>query len=116
VKFAKEVKMAANQSIEIEIPIEAASYFGLVFVAASEVSATLFDSRGAIVGKNLNGSAESKSAFRSIFVNRAVSGEKLKLKLENTGASETSIIVAAWTNTAQNQISFTLEADKASAG
>lgn len=101
-KFAKEVKIAANQSIEIEIPIEAAPNFGLVFLAVPEVSATLFDERGAIVGKNLNGSAESKSAFRSIFVNRAVSGAKLKLKLENTAASESIVLLAVWAGTNPN--------------
>ncbi len=49
-------------------------------------------------------------------IDKSAANGNLKLKLENTGAAETTVIVAAWTNTGQNQISFTLEAGKANAG
>ena len=101
--FAQEVKIAPNQSIEVEIPIAAAPNFGLIFLAEPDVSATLFDAQGAIVGKNLKGTAESKNLFRSIFVNKAVTDGKLKLKLENTAAAENIVLLVVWSGTNSNR-------------
>jgi pimeloyl-ACP methyl ester carboxylesterase len=94
--FAKELTLAPKQDVEIEIPVPAGSDFGVTFMAGALVSATLFDERGAVRGKNLAGSPESKGFFRTIFVERAAGGAVWKLKLENTGALGANIVISAW--------------------
>jgi pimeloyl-ACP methyl ester carboxylesterase len=94
--FAKAVKIGAKQSLEIEIPVEQAVNFGLTFMAASDVSATLFDDKGAIAGKNLTKTPEANAWFRSIFVNQNVSAGTWKLKLENTSDREMEAVIATW--------------------
>ncbi|MGC2238934.1 MAG: hypothetical protein WA584_22455 [Pyrinomonadaceae bacterium] len=96
--FAKTVKLAPKQSLEIEIPVEQALNFGLTFMADASVSATLFNDKGVIVGKNLAKTPEANVWFRSIFVNNAVSAGTWKLKLENTSDKEFEAVVAAWDN------------------
>ncbi|MET0753314.1 MAG: hypothetical protein ABWZ66_08065 [Pyrinomonadaceae bacterium] len=96
--FAKAVKLAPKQSMEIEIPVEQALNFGLTFMADASVSATLFNDKGVIVGKNPAKTPEANSWFRSIFVNNAVSAGTWKLKLENTSDKEFEAIIAAWDN------------------
>jgi pimeloyl-ACP methyl ester carboxylesterase len=94
--FAKAVKIGAKQSIEIEIPVEQALNFGLTFMAASDVSATLFDDKGEIVGKNLTKTPEASSWFRSIYFDKPVTAATWKLKLENTSDRELEAILATW--------------------
>jgi hypothetical protein len=96
--FAKAVKLAPKQTAEIEIPVEQALNFGLTFMAASDISATLFNANGAIVGKNLTKTPESAAWFRSIFVDKGVTGGTWKLKLENTSDRELEVILATWKN------------------
>jgi len=96
--FAKAVKIAPKQSVEIEIPIEQAINFGLTFMAASDISATLFDDKGTIVGKNLMKTPEANSWFRSIYIDKNVTGGTWKLKLENTSDRELEAILATWKN------------------
>lgn len=96
--FAKAVKLAPKQSMEIEIPVEQALNFGLTFMADASVSATLFNDKGVIVGKNPAKTPEANSWFRSIFVSNAVSAGTWKLKLENTSDKEFEAIIAAWDN------------------
>jgi pimeloyl-ACP methyl ester carboxylesterase len=98
--FAKAVKLAPKQSLEIEIPVEAANNFGLTFMADASVSATLVDNKGAISGKNLTKTPEANGWFRSIFVNKPVTAGTWKLKLENTSDRELEAVVAAWNNAA----------------
>lgn len=95
--WAKEVKLAAKQSVEIDLPVTAGPSFGIVFMAASDVSATLVDANGAVVGTNLGGKPEASSWFRSIFVDRPVTGGTWKIRLENTSDRELAAIVAAGT-------------------
>lgn len=66
--FTKTVKLASKQSIELEIPVEQANNFGLTFMADSQISATLFNEMGEIVGKSLAKTPEASDCFRSIFL------------------------------------------------
>jgi pimeloyl-ACP methyl ester carboxylesterase len=90
--WAKELSLAPGQAIEIEVPVSAAASFGFVFMGGSGISATLFDEKGTEVGKNLAGTPEANSWFRSIFVNRPVSAGIWKLRAVNTGDRELSAI------------------------
>lgn len=94
--FAKAVELSPNQSIEIEIPVETAQKFGLVFMADSQISATLFNEKGEIVGKNSAKTAESNLWFRSMFYNQPTIKATWKLKLENTANKGFTAILSTW--------------------
>lgn len=96
--FAKAVKLAPKQSVEIEISVEAANNFGLTFMADASISATLFNDKGVIVGKNLTKTPESNGWFRSIFVEKDITSGTWKLKMENTSDKDFEAIIAAWDN------------------
>jgi len=96
--FAKAVKLAPKQSVEIEIPVEAANNFGLTFMADANISATLFNDKGVTVGKNPAKTPEASGWFRSIFVEKDVTKGIWKLKLENTSDKEFEVVIAAWDN------------------
>lgn len=96
--FAKAQKIGPGQSVEVEIPVEAAQNFGLTFMASPSVSVTLLDDKGAVAGKNLSTSPEARGMFRSIFVDKPVSGGTWKLRVENTGAMELEIVLTTWAN------------------
>jgi hypothetical protein len=96
--FAKELRLAPGQAMEVEIPVTAANNFGVTFMADANVSATLFDDKGAVRGKNLAGSPEARGFFRTIFINSAVGAGNWKLKLENTGKLEATAVIAAWSD------------------
>ncbi len=98
VDFSKSVKLAPKQIVEIEIRVEAAQNFGLTFMADSQISATLFDEKGAIVGKNLAKTREANVWFRSIFYDKPTVKATWKLKLENTSDKEFEMILATWKN------------------
>lgn len=99
--FAKSVKLAPKQALEIEIPVETAQNFGLTLMADSNISATLFNDQGIIVGKNLSKTPEANAWFRSIYVDRNVTGGTWKLKLENSSDRELDAILATWKNAAK---------------
>jgi pimeloyl-ACP methyl ester carboxylesterase len=94
--FAKSVRITAKSSVEIEIPVEAALNFGLTFMASNEVSATLFNDKGVIAGKNLTKTPEANAWFRSIYFDKPVTAGTWKLKLENTSDRELEAIIATW--------------------
>lgn len=96
--FTKTVKLSPKQSVEIEIPVEQANNFGLTFMASSEISATLLNERGEIVGKNLTKTPEANTWFRSIFYDKATVKATWKLRLENSSDKELTAILAAWKN------------------
>ena len=114
INAGKHLTLAPKQAAEIEIPVSSAGNSGITIVAPGAVSATLTDEKGAIVGKNLTGSVEANADFRFIAIEKPMNAA-WKLKLENTGAKEAEAIVAAWTNTNPNQVSFTLSAGKPNA-
>ena len=101
--FAKELKLAPGQALEVEVPVAAAANFGVTFMAGANVSATLVDDEGALRGKNLAGSPEARGFFRTIFVDKAVSAATWKLKLENTGKLEAVAVIAAWSDAASKK-------------
>ncbi len=94
--FAKSIMLAPKQPVEIEIPVAAAANFGMTFMTDPLVSATLIDDKGAVVGKNLASSPESRGWFRSIFYDKPVTAATWKLRLENTGTSEYRAVVTTW--------------------
>ena len=96
--FAKAQMIAPKQTVDIEIPVEAAQDLGVTFMAAPSISVTLLDEKGAVVGKNLSASAEARGIFRSIFVNKPVTNGTWKLRVENTGAMELEIVLTTWSN------------------
>ena len=99
--FAKEVRLGAKQTIEIDIPVETANNFGVTFMAVNTVSATLLDHAGATVGKNLSSSPESGQWFRSIFIDKPVTASIWKLRLENTSDREVDVTLTAWASLAR---------------
>ena len=99
--FAKAVKIAPKQMIEIEIPVEAANDFGLTFMADSNISATLYNEKGETVGKKVTKTPEANAWFRSIYVDKNVTAGTWKLKLENTFDKELEAILATWNNAVQ---------------
>lgn len=96
--FAKSQKIGANQSVEIEIPVEQAENFGLTFMASPTVSASLLNEKGVIVGKNPAKSPESYSWFRSFFIDKPITAGIWKIRLENTSTEEPEVILATWFN------------------
>ncbi len=65
-------------------------------MADSQISATLFDEKGVIVGKNLAKTREANVWFRSIFFDKPTVKATWKLKLENTSDKEFEAILATW--------------------
>jgi hypothetical protein len=96
--FAKSVTVGPKQIVEIDLPVEGAANFGMTFMAATEVSASLIDQNGSLIGKNLARSPESGQWFRSIFVDKPVIAGMWNLRLENTGDLETEVVVTTWAN------------------
>jgi pimeloyl-ACP methyl ester carboxylesterase len=101
--FAKEVKLAPKQALEIELAVPAGANFGVTFMSSPKVSATLVDDKGAVQGKNLADSPESRGMFRTIFVERGMTAGTWKLKVENTGTQEASAVIAAWSDPVKMQ-------------
>jgi hypothetical protein len=96
--FAREVKLAPKQALEIELAVPAGANFGVTFMSGPKVSATLLDGQGAVQGKNLADSPESRGLFRTIFVERGITAGTWKLKMENTGTQEAVAVIAAWSD------------------
>lgn len=94
--FAKTVKLSPKQTVEVEIPVEAANDLGLTFMADPQISATLYDETGKIVGKNLTKTPEASQWFRSIYFDGRTNRSTWKLMLENTSDKEHEVILASW--------------------
>lgn len=94
--FAKAVKLAPKQVQEIEIPLVEAQNFGVTLMAASDISVTLLDEKGVVIGKNPAKTPEASSWFRSIYVDKPISVGTWKLRLENTSERELEAVIAAW--------------------
>jgi hypothetical protein len=94
--FAKAVRVAAKQSIEIDIPVGAAANFGMTFMADPLISATLIDDKGVVIGKNVAKSPESRGWFRSIYYDKPTAAGTWKLRIENTGDYEYEAVVTTW--------------------
>ncbi len=97
--FAKAVTLEPKQTIEVELPVEAASNFGVSFMASSLISATLLDENGVNIGENLAKTPAATAWFRSIVFNKPTPKATWKLKLENTSDRELEVILSTWKNT-----------------
>ena len=93
--FGTGVKLKPNQTTEIEIPVIDGKRMAINILAPKNVSATLTDANGAIVGKNLAGTPEANQTFRLIGVDKPFQKGTWKLKLESreTEESEVAIVV-----------------------
>lgn len=96
--FAKSLKIGGKQTVDIEIPVEAASNFGVTFMADQTVSVSLIDASGAVVDKDLAGSPGSRGWFRSLFYDKPVDAGAWKLRIVNTSDLEHPIILTTWNN------------------
>lgn len=94
--FSKIVRLAPGQTTKVAIPVAQASNFGMTFVAANTVTATLMDGAGAIVGNQPVGSGEAAQTFRSFYVDRPVDAGTWTLALENTGQGERETVLSTW--------------------
>jgi hypothetical protein len=93
---AKYIKIAAKRSATIEGPVSALKNLGVTFMADQTLSLTLLDANGKTIGKNLAGSPESRSIFRSIFVDSPVAPTTWKLIVENTSNEEREFYAVVW--------------------
>lgn len=100
-QFSKELKLAPKQTIEIEIPIEAAQNFGVTFMANPNVSVSLINDKGAVISKNTAGSPLAGAMFRVLFTKNAVAKSVWKLKIENTTGSEQIFAGFGWSTSGE---------------
>lgn len=94
--LAKVVKIDARGTVELEIAITNGSRLALNLLASSNVSATLLNPSGQVVGTNLAGSPESGEVFRTIKVAGPVASGKWRLKLESRETTATEVAVTAF--------------------
>ena len=94
--FSKEVKLAPKQTLEIEIPLEAAPNFGVTFMANPGVSVSLLNDKSVLVSRNLKDSPLANMMFRMIITNKPVTKSVWKLKIENTTEAEQLFAGFGW--------------------
>ena len=94
--FSKIVKLAPGQTLKVDIPVKAASDFGMTFIAANTVSASVSDDQGAVVGENLKDTPAAGQLFRSIYAKRAVAAGTWTLMLRNDEQAEREVILSTW--------------------
>lgn len=97
-EFSKIVKLAPGQTMNVSLPVQDARNFGVTFVAAHMVSATLIDDKGTVVGTNLTGTPEASQIFRSFFIARQVTKSNWTLTLRNDDKTEREVVLSAWSN------------------
>lgn len=96
--WAKAVKVSGKQSVEIDVPVEAVQNFGITFMALPDISVTLINDKGVVVGRNLAKTPEANAWVRSIYIDKGVTAGTWKLRLENTADRETKAILTTWSN------------------
>jgi len=116
INLGKEVSLAPGQAAEVEIPAPVEGSSGVTLVAVPAVSASLFNERGEVIGRSAANTPEARADFRTLTFERPASNGTLRLKLENTGAAATSVIVSAWTNVSPGPLRFDVAAGKPSPG
>jgi hypothetical protein len=94
--FAAGTKLGANQTSEVAIPVTKGSRFSVTFLAPPNVSATLTDASGAVIGKITAGTPEAEGAFRTITVKKPFEAGTWKIKFENSERSEAEIAIVAF--------------------
>lgn len=96
--FARSIDLAPKEKAEIDIPVEAASNFGVTFMTDPDVSVTLIDENGNVLGRNEAGTPASRGWFRSIFFDKPTTDTIWKLRIENTGKNECRFVATTWSN------------------
>ncbi|OGT54943.1 MAG: hypothetical protein A3E01_11720 [Gammaproteobacteria bacterium RIFCSPHIGHO2_12_FULL_63_22] len=97
-EVSKIVMIAPGQTLDVSVAVNDARNFGLTFVAASTVSATLIDGTGEVVGTNLSDTPEASQIFRSVFVDRAITKENWTVRFQSKDRADREIILATWSN------------------
>ncbi|HQU85887.1 MAG TPA: hypothetical protein PKY59_22365, partial [Pyrinomonadaceae bacterium] len=96
-EFKTVAPIKAKSTTEIEIPLtNSGSEFSIILFTSPEVSATLLDDKGAVVGTNLADSPEAHEIFRTITVKKTFQKGKWKLRLENRANTETEAGMTAF--------------------
>ena len=96
--FAKLVSLAPRQTIDIALPVKEARNLGITLIAASAVSATLVDDKGAVAATNLTATPEASQPIRSLFVDRPVARGSWTLRLHNSGETERKVLLSSWSD------------------
>ncbi|MBS1797524.1 MAG: hypothetical protein JSS81_27115 [Acidobacteria bacterium] len=94
--FVKELKLAAGQTLDVELPVEAAPNLGVTLMAAPDVSVALVDERGAIVARSAKDSPLAGALFRTLFTKNAVAKGTWKLRIQNASPTEQLFAAYAW--------------------
>lgn len=94
--FSKEVKLAPHQTVEIELPVEAAPNLGVTFIAPPAISVSLLNPNGTLVSRNLAGSPVASQMFRMLLTQKQVTTSVWKLKIENTTELEQVFAGFTW--------------------
>lgn len=96
-EFKTVAPIKAKSITEIEIPLtNGGSEFSIILFTSPEVSATLLNETGAVVGTNLADSPEAHEIFRTITVKKPFQKGKWKLRLENRANTETEAGLTAF--------------------
>ena len=96
VPWAKAITVPGKQSIDIELPVGSGPNIGLTFMASAEMSVSLIDENGIMIGKSLTKSPEASSWFRSIFYDKPINNGLWKIRIENTSVLEHEAILTTW--------------------
>ncbi|WP_447727069.1 esterase/lipase family protein [Sphingomonas koreensis] len=96
--FSKIVQLAPGQTLNVSLPVEEARNLGVTFVAATTVSATLADDKGAVADTNLTGTPKASQLFRSLFVDRPIARGNWTLTLKNESDVEREVVFSSWSN------------------
>ena len=94
--FATGIKLKANQTTEIEIPVTDGNRLAINLMMPNKVSATLFSQNGAIVSQSLAGTPEAKQAFRLLETDKPFQKGVWKLKLESQETEDSEIAVVVF--------------------
>jgi pimeloyl-ACP methyl ester carboxylesterase len=95
---AKYVKLGPKQVMDVEIPVTAIKNLGITFMADPLVTASLMNSSGTVVGKNLAGTPESRGYFRSMFIDQPIAPATWKIRFENTSDREVEVYAVVWSD------------------
>ena len=93
---ARIVKLAPAQTLKVPFAVDAGANMGVTFVAASDVSATLIDTAGAVAGTDRSGTPAAGQPFRSLFIGRPVDKGSWTLQLENKEQEEREVVLSTW--------------------
>lgn len=94
--FAKQLEIGPRQTVEIDLPVEAAQNLGVTFIADPGVSVSLLNSNGTTVSRSLASSPLASQMLRMLFTLKPVTKSVWKLKIENTTDLEQSFAGFAW--------------------